>query len=303
VDDGFVDGGDTQVFAPGPSTVSGILGPVFLDGAGGAGSIAIVEPVLLPGETKRADAGWRRAGLHAGSGHGRDRVDDGPHRRVGERPHEARARRARRSRGPDARGDPGPRPRPLLGDRSRRAWLAGPARARLEESERCGSRAAGGPRRGEPLRHQEPVAELLRRRGHPRRLPLRPRRGQPRRQQRRPDGDPALGPPHGARSHDRRRAAARRHPLREPRGRRDRPGARLQRPPGAGHPPARGRLPDLDPGEDRRRPPRPEPTGRRRGPSHRNARGRRRCLRAGSPGRRRLRGRLGLDASAGDLRR
>ncbi len=52
-DDAVVDGSDTQVFAPGPNTVSGILGPVVLEGAGGRGSLAINAPLMLPGETNR----------------------------------------------------------------------------------------------------------------------------------------------------------------------------------------------------------------------------------------------------------
>ncbi|MEH6644767.1 calcium-binding protein [Sulfitobacter sp.] len=51
VDDAEVDGGDTKVFAPGPATLAGILGPVFLDGAGGSGSLdGLSEPLRLPGE-------------------------------------------------------------------------------------------------------------------------------------------------------------------------------------------------------------------------------------------------------------
>ncbi len=53
IDDGFVDGGDTKEFAPGPNTVSGILGPVFVEGAGGAGSLSLPAPVMLPGEINR----------------------------------------------------------------------------------------------------------------------------------------------------------------------------------------------------------------------------------------------------------
>ncbi|MEM8790522.1 MAG: matrixin family metalloprotease [Pseudomonadota bacterium] len=50
--DGVVDGGDTKVFAPQPASVSSILGPVFIDGAGGAGSLdGLVGPLMLPGET------------------------------------------------------------------------------------------------------------------------------------------------------------------------------------------------------------------------------------------------------------
>jgi Ca2+-binding RTX toxin-like protein len=51
IDDAVVDGGDTKEFARGPSTLSGILGPVFVEGAGGSGSLSIGTPVLLPGET------------------------------------------------------------------------------------------------------------------------------------------------------------------------------------------------------------------------------------------------------------
>src|SRR5207248_2484979 len=50
VDDAFVDGGDTQVFAPHPNTVSGLLGPVVVAGAGGRGSLALNAPLMLPGE-------------------------------------------------------------------------------------------------------------------------------------------------------------------------------------------------------------------------------------------------------------
>lgn len=50
--DNVVDGGDTKVFAPGPHTVSGILGPITIDGGGGQGSLAgLPQPVRLPGET------------------------------------------------------------------------------------------------------------------------------------------------------------------------------------------------------------------------------------------------------------
>ena len=39
LDDSFVDGGDTRVFAPRPHTLSGIQGPLNIDGGGGAGSV------------------------------------------------------------------------------------------------------------------------------------------------------------------------------------------------------------------------------------------------------------------------
>ncbi len=48
LDDKVVDGGDTQVFAPGPAVLSGILGPVRVEGASGAGSLSLRVPVLLP---------------------------------------------------------------------------------------------------------------------------------------------------------------------------------------------------------------------------------------------------------------
>ncbi|TCK07577.1 LEPR-XLL domain-containing protein [Marinobacterium mangrovicola] len=51
IDDEVVDGGDTKEFAPGPNTLSGILGPVFVDGAGGSGSMDINNPLMLPDET------------------------------------------------------------------------------------------------------------------------------------------------------------------------------------------------------------------------------------------------------------
>ena len=57
VDDQFVDGGDTKVFAPGPDTLSKILGPVFIDGEGGEGSLeGLGNVVLLPGETNLRDS-------------------------------------------------------------------------------------------------------------------------------------------------------------------------------------------------------------------------------------------------------
>jgi Ca2+-binding RTX toxin-like protein len=51
IDDTDVDGGDTKVFAPGPNTLSQILGPVFVEGGGGEGSLGLPDPVLLAGET------------------------------------------------------------------------------------------------------------------------------------------------------------------------------------------------------------------------------------------------------------
>lgn len=49
IDDAFVDGADTQVFAPAPHQVSGIQGPIVIDGAGGQGSLSgLLEPIMLP---------------------------------------------------------------------------------------------------------------------------------------------------------------------------------------------------------------------------------------------------------------
>jgi hypothetical protein len=51
IDDAVVDGDDTQVFATGPHSLSGILGPLSIDGAAGKGStVGIPAPVRLPGE-------------------------------------------------------------------------------------------------------------------------------------------------------------------------------------------------------------------------------------------------------------
>ncbi|WDQ14637.1 hypothetical protein [Rhodopirellula sp. P2] len=59
IDDLKVDGGDTKVFAPGPNTLSGILGPVVVNGAGGDGSLAgLGNPEILPQETNvKAETG------------------------------------------------------------------------------------------------------------------------------------------------------------------------------------------------------------------------------------------------------
>ncbi|MEL7266180.1 MAG: hypothetical protein AAFP69_15390, partial [Planctomycetota bacterium] len=52
IDDAKVDGGDTKVFANAPNTVSRILGPVTVNGAGGDGSlVGLGDPELLPHET------------------------------------------------------------------------------------------------------------------------------------------------------------------------------------------------------------------------------------------------------------
>jgi Ca2+-binding RTX toxin-like protein len=51
IDDGVYDGDDTQVFAPEPHTISGIQGPLYLQGAGGNGSIVDFKPTMLHYET------------------------------------------------------------------------------------------------------------------------------------------------------------------------------------------------------------------------------------------------------------
>jgi Ca2+-binding RTX toxin-like protein len=70
IDDDQVDGQDTQVFKPGPATLSGILGPVVLEGAGGAGSLSLGIPVMLPGETNLRAPNGTVAGFTAGTGLG-----------------------------------------------------------------------------------------------------------------------------------------------------------------------------------------------------------------------------------------
>ncbi|MCX7423973.1 MAG: hypothetical protein NT013_31205 [Planctomycetia bacterium] len=51
IDDNFVDGGDKQVFAPHPNTLSRILGPVTVNGGGGNSSLNVNNALVLPGET------------------------------------------------------------------------------------------------------------------------------------------------------------------------------------------------------------------------------------------------------------
>jgi Ca2+-binding RTX toxin-like protein len=51
IDDPVADGGDTKVFAPKLHTVNDIMGPLFLQGAGGQGSlVGLTPPVLLPAD-------------------------------------------------------------------------------------------------------------------------------------------------------------------------------------------------------------------------------------------------------------
>jgi Ca2+-binding RTX toxin-like protein len=53
--DSVVDGADTQVFAPKLHTVAGIQGPVYVEGAGGSGSLIDMSAQLLPGEVNKKE--------------------------------------------------------------------------------------------------------------------------------------------------------------------------------------------------------------------------------------------------------
>jgi Ca2+-binding RTX toxin-like protein len=50
IDDNFLDGNDTQVFAPDLQTVNKIRGPLIIEGAAGAGSLSLPRPLMLPSE-------------------------------------------------------------------------------------------------------------------------------------------------------------------------------------------------------------------------------------------------------------
>jgi hypothetical protein len=50
-DDKVVDGGDLKVFAPQLHTVAPVQGPLLIQGAGGFGSLNVIGPLMLPGET------------------------------------------------------------------------------------------------------------------------------------------------------------------------------------------------------------------------------------------------------------
>ncbi|MDM8557941.1 LEPR-XLL domain-containing protein [Candidatus Parabeggiatoa sp. HSG14] len=58
IDDGFVDGGDTKVFAPMPQIINQVQGPLYMEGMGESeisiGSIN--NPLMLPGETNQKPA-------------------------------------------------------------------------------------------------------------------------------------------------------------------------------------------------------------------------------------------------------
>ena len=70
IDDSFLDGNDTQVFAPDLQTVNKIRGPLIIEGAAGAGSLSLPKPLMLPGEKNILKADGVVKGFTAGSGGG-----------------------------------------------------------------------------------------------------------------------------------------------------------------------------------------------------------------------------------------
>jgi hypothetical protein len=50
INDAVLDGNDTQVFAPDLQTVNKIRGPLIIEGAAGAGSLSLPDPLMLPHE-------------------------------------------------------------------------------------------------------------------------------------------------------------------------------------------------------------------------------------------------------------
>jgi Ca2+-binding RTX toxin-like protein len=74
INDAFIDGSDTQVFAPGPQTVNKIRGPLFVEGAAGEGSISLPEPLLLPGELNFRPSDGAISTYTAGENEAPDRI-------------------------------------------------------------------------------------------------------------------------------------------------------------------------------------------------------------------------------------
>ncbi|MDX9818689.1 MAG: calcium-binding protein, partial [Desulfococcus multivorans] len=70
IDDDRVDGSDTQVFVPGEASLNGIRGPVFIEGAAGAGSLSLPEPLMLKGERNIRPTDGNVVGFQAGTGPG-----------------------------------------------------------------------------------------------------------------------------------------------------------------------------------------------------------------------------------------
>jgi Ca2+-binding RTX toxin-like protein len=50
IDDGYIDGDETQAFVPSVPTLNKIRGPLFVEGASGSGSLSLPAPLMLPGE-------------------------------------------------------------------------------------------------------------------------------------------------------------------------------------------------------------------------------------------------------------
>ena len=86
LDDLVRDGNDTQVFAPDLQTVNKIRGPLILEGAAGAGSLSLPDPLMLPHERDILGAGRHRGRLHPGPRRRGGRDDGRRFRRAGRRP-------------------------------------------------------------------------------------------------------------------------------------------------------------------------------------------------------------------------
>ena len=69
IDDPVVDGGDTKQFAPVPNIINQIQGPLFIEGAGGEGSLEGLDadPLLLTGETNIRPSTGEVEGIAAGT--------------------------------------------------------------------------------------------------------------------------------------------------------------------------------------------------------------------------------------------
>jgi Ca2+-binding RTX toxin-like protein len=70
IDDAFQDGSDTQVFAPEAQTVNKIRGPLIIEGAAGAGSLSLPDPLLIPGELNIQPSDGAVVAFQSGSGAG-----------------------------------------------------------------------------------------------------------------------------------------------------------------------------------------------------------------------------------------
>ncbi|WP_283806368.1 LEPR-XLL domain-containing protein [Bradyrhizobium sp. cf659] len=70
IDDGVLDGDDTQVFAPELHTVNKIRGPLIIEGAAGSGSLSLPAPLMLPGELNVRPSDGDVVAFTPGSGEG-----------------------------------------------------------------------------------------------------------------------------------------------------------------------------------------------------------------------------------------